>query len=317
MKFMFDMNMITGGYEMLHLELYRIFYYVATYKNITHAASLLYISQPAVSKSIKKLEALTNCTLFIRGQKGVSLTSEGEILFEYIQKAFYYLDGGENIIKKINNLEDGSVRIGISNTLCRYCLFPQLEIFHSKYPHISIKIMNQPTPDTCALLEEGTIDFGIISIPNYEIGYNYIKLMTVNDVFVSKEPYEQDSLPLEGLLDLPIMLMEKENQTRIYIDDFLRKRGIILKPEIEIGSMEFLIELAKIGIGTACVIKEFVLKELESGILYEIPITPKPSPREIGIITKEQIPISKASKRFIEYLKEKFNNGFLPNGRLF
>ena len=293
---------------MLHLELYRIFYYVATYKNITHAANHLFISQPAVSKSIKNLEALTNCTLFIRSRKGVSLTSEGELLLEYIQKAFYYLDGGENIIRKINNLEDGCVRIGISNTLCRYFLFPHLETFHHKYPHIAIKIMNQPTPDTCALLEEGAIDFGIISIPNYEMGYNYIKLMTVNDVFVSKKPYEQDSLPLLEISDLPIMLMEKENQTRIYIDDFFKKNGIILKPEIEIGSMEFLIELAKIGIGTACVIREFVVKELESGILYELPTTPRPSPREIGIITKEQIPISKASKRFIEYLKEEFDN---------
>lgn len=289
---------------MLHAELYKTFYYVATYKNITHAANILYTSQPAVSKSIKKLEALTKCTLFIRSQKGVTLTSEGEILYDYVQKAFNYLISGEKIIKKINNLEEGVVRVGISNTLCKYYFLPYLEKFHQCYPHISIQIVNQPSPNTFSLLEEGSIDFGIISIPKDKSDYKYISLMSLNDIFVSKNPYENKNCSLHNLKNLKIMLLDKQNQTRIYINDFLQENGIVLNPEIEIGSMDFLIELAKIGIGIACVIKEFVLSELQNGILHELPIIPKPLPRKIGIVIKEQIPISRAAQKFIEFLKE-------------
>ncbi len=297
---------------MLHLELYKIFYYVAQYKNITHAANALYLSQPAVSKSIKKLESISNCTLFTRSQKGVSLTSEGEILYEYIQKAFYYLNGGEQVIKRLNDLENGSVRIGISNTLCKYFLLPHLERFHQAYPHISIKILNQPTPDTCALLEDGTIDFGIVSSPYHELEFHYVRLMTVQDIFISNKPGLPDPLPIQKITDLPLMLMEKQNQSRIFIDDFLYQNGITIKPEIEVGSMEFLIDFAKIGIGSAFVIKEFVLDELENSLLYEIPILPQPPPREIGIITKDQRPISKASRRFIQCLTEAFPSKEAP-----
>lgn len=289
---------------MISTELYKVFYYVAMYKNITHAANELFTSQSAVSKSIKKLEQLTNCTLFIRSQKGVTLTSEGEILFEYVQKAFKYLLNGEKIIEKINNKEKGIVRVGISNTLCKYFFFPHLKKFHHSYPDISIKIMNQSSPNTYSLLDEGAIDFGIVSIPKNKSSYKYIELMSLNDIFVSKEPYIKEKFPLEDLANQPLMLLDKENQTRIYIDDFLTTQGVFVNPEIEIGSMEFLIELAKIGIGTACVIKEFVTEELLNGMLYELPIMPKPSPRKIGVVIKEHLPISTASKTFIKFLEE-------------
>lgn len=294
---------IPGGYDMLHADLYKVFYYVATYKNITHAANQLFTTQPAVSKSIKKLESLTNCTLFVRSQKGVTLTSEGELLFEYVQKAFNYLISGEKMIEKINNKEEGVVKIGISNTLCKYFFFPHLEKFHQSYPNISIQIMNQSSPNTFALLDECSIDFGIISIPKNKPNYNYIGLMTVHDIFVTKSPNLQEQYPLEILAKHPLMLLDKENQTRIYIDDFLKRNGLELRPEIEIGSMDFLVELAKIGIGTACVIREFVQAELSSGTLYEISITPSPMPRKIGIVHKSQVPLSIAAKTFVEFLK--------------
>lgn len=295
---------IPGGYGMIHADLYKVFYYVATYKNITHAANQLFTSQPAVSKSIKKLEELTNCTLFVRSQKGVTLTSEGELLFEYVQKAFNYLISGEKMIERINNKEEGVVKIGISNTLCKYFFFPHLEKFHQVYPNISIQIMNQSSPNTFTLLDECSIDFGIISIPKNHPNFNYIGLMTVHDIFVTKNPNHVDCYPLEILADHPLMLLDKENQTRIYIDDFLKGNRLELKPEIEIGSMDFLVELAKIGIGTACVIREFVQEELSSGILHEICITPAPMPRKIGIVHKAHVPLSIAAKTFVEFLEK-------------
>ena len=293
---------------MINFELYKVFYYVAEAKNISRAAEQLYISQPAVSKSIRKLEALTGCTLFFRSQKGVSLTSEGKILYQYVQKAFLYLNGGEQVISRIRKLDAGSVRIGISNTLCRYCLFPYLEAFHQTYPHIAIKIMNQPTPDTCALLESGGIDFGIISRPASETGFRYTRLMSIHDIFVSNQPCSADILSVHELCLRPLMLMEKENQTRSFIDEYMRQNKKTAEPEIEVGSMEFLIELARIGIGTACVIREFVTEELHNQTLYQLPVMPAPPPREVGIVRKNKIPVSRASRQFMDFLIKEYQS---------
>ena len=291
---------------MINTELYRIFYFVATYKNISKAADALFISQPAVSKSIKKLESLTNCVLFNRSPKGVTLTTEGEIVFEHVKIAFKHLEESEKIISKINNFEEGCVKVGISNTLCKYFFLPILERFHMAFPDIRIQIFNQPSPETYKLLDEAAIDFGIISIPEKKLDYSYTELTQVHDIFVSQHKYEPENkpLPLSALSDMHIMMLEKENQTRRYVDGFLAQNNIELVPEIQLGSMDFLIELAKIGIGTACVIKEFVSSELKSAALYQLPVSPTPNPRKIGIVQKENIPISLAAKRFIDFMHE-------------
>ena len=289
---------------MLHTELYKVFYYVAKYSNISKAAKALFISQPAVSKSIKNLENLTGCILFIRSSKGVSLTTEGEILFNYAESAFKSLENGEKIIEKLNNKQDGIIKVGISNTLCKYYFLPHLQSFHKLYPNIKIQIINRPSPETYYLLDEGKIDFGIISIPNTPLNYKYIPLMSIQDVFVANNKcYPSNTrLSVNDLLSLSIMMLEKGNQTRIYIDDFLNKNGVKLTPEIEISSMDFLIEFAKIGIGVACVIKEFVQDELNSGMLKQLHMVPELKPRKIGLVLKKNIPLSIASTTFIDLL---------------
>ena len=291
---------------MIQTELYKTFYYVATYKNISKAARALYISQPAVSKSIKKLEALTKCILFNRNSKGVTLSTEGEILFEYVSKAFIYLENGEKTIERIRNKEDGIVKVSISNTLCKYFFLPYLKSFHNKYPNIKIQIVNHPSPSTLNLLDKSLIDFGIISIPNDKTNYKFIEIMTVHDIFVtSNRTYKKNTkVAVKEISKYPLMMLEKGNQTRLYLDNFLTVNNINITPEIEIGSMDYLIEFAKIGIGTACVFKEFVLNELKDNLLHQIPIYPEPEPRKIGIVLKKNISLSIAAKAFIEFIKD-------------
>ncbi len=291
---------------MIQTDLYKTFYYVATYKNISKAAKALFISQPAVSKSIKKLETLTKCILFNRNSKGVSLSTEGEILFGYVSKAFIHLDNGEKTIERIRNKKEGIVKISISNTLCKYFFLPYLQNYHNKYPDIKIQIVNRPSPSTLNLLDESLIDFGIISIPNDRANYKFIEIMTVHDIFVtSNRSYKKNTqVTVDEITKYPLMMLEKGNQTRLYLDNFLSVNNINITPEIEIGSMDYLIEFAKIGIGTACVFKEFVLNELRDNLLYQIPIHPEPKPRKIGIVLKNNIQLSIAAKTFIEFIKD-------------
>lgn len=292
---------------MIDAELYRVFFIVGRCGNISTAAGQLFVSQPAVSKSIKKLEELTGCTLFVRGSRGVSLTTEGKILFDYVQEAFGHLHNGELVLKKISNKQEGLVRIGISNTLCRYYFMPHLEGFHQRYPGIRITIVNRTSAETLNLLSQGLIDFGIISIPRDRSGFVYHDLLTIEDIFVAGKRYPELSEPLAlaGLGAYPLMMLEKDNMTRRYIDDYLAANGVVLKPEIEIGSMDFLIEFARIGLGIALVIRNFVQDELARGLLLQLPVSPAIPARKVGIVVPKNLPLSIAAETFIEFLQGK------------
>jgi DNA-binding transcriptional LysR family regulator len=292
---------------MIDAELYKVFYTVGRCGNISAAAGVLFVSQPAVSKSIRKLEDLTGCTLFIRGSRGVSLTTEGQILFDYVQQAFGHLQNGERVLKKIRNKQEGLVQIGISNTLCRYYFIPHLEAFHQRYPGIRITIVNRTSAETLKLMTQGQIDFGIISIPHDRSGFIYHEVLTIKDIFVAGKnfPCFTGPIPLSALSGYPLMMLEKDNVTRMYIDAWLADNHVVLQPEIEIGSMDFLIDFARIGLGIALVIRNFVEEELASGLLVQVPVQPAIPARKIGIVVPKNLPRSIAAETFIEFLLEK------------
>lgn len=290
---------------MIDAELYRVFYIVGRCGNISTAAGQLYVSQPAVSKSIKKLEYLTGCILFVRGPRGVTLTTEGQILFDYVQEAFGHLQNGEQVLIKIRNRQEGLVKIGISNTLCKYFFMPHLEEFHHRYPGIRIAIVNRTSSQTLDLLRQGLIDFGIVSIPRDRSEFVYHDLLTIEDIFVSGKRYPElsEPVPLAALNQYPLMMLEKHNLTRRYIDDYLAANQTVLQPEIEMGSMDFLIDFARIGLGIALVIKKFVEDELNRGLLFQLPVAPAIPARKVGIVVAKNLPFSIAAETFIHFLQ--------------
>ncbi|AJQ28939.1 LysR family transcriptional regulator [Pelosinus fermentans] len=288
------------------LELYKIFHTVAFYKNISHAAESLYISQPAVSKSIKKLETLLDVKLFSRGSKGVILTAEGKIFYEYIQKALHIIADGENVLTELKNKKQGMITIGVSTVLCKYFLLSHLKPFMKQYPEIKIKIINNTTFDTLKNIDQGMIDFGIVSRPFNISPYTFVKLADIQDIFVAEKEY-LDSLQIVEPNDIfskgIFMLLESDNITRQYIDQFLLENNIFIKPEVEINTMDFLIEFAKIGLGITVAIRNFVEKDLTEGTLIEIPVSPPMPTRTVGIIYDKKRTLSIATETFLSYLQ--------------
>lgn len=290
---------------MIDAELYHVFHIVAECGTVSGAARALHVSQPAVTKSVKKLEDLTGCMLFHRSSKGVRLTTEGRILFDYVKNGFEHLQNGERVLNKIRNKGQGLVKVGISNTLCKYFFMPHLEVFHEKYPGIRIAVVNRTSPETLKLLEQGHIDFGIISIPMDRSRFSYHELMTIQDIFVAgcRYPELRRPQPLAALARYPLMMLEKDNVTRTYIDAYLAENNVSFQPEIEVSSLEFLAEFARIGLGIAAVIGNFVQDELRKGLLHEIPVTPAIPQRRIGIVTPKNLPLSIAAKTFVDVVK--------------
>lgn len=286
------------------LELYKIFYTVAFYKNISRAAEALFISQPAVSKSIKNLETAVDVKLFSRNSKGVTLTTEGAIFYEYIEKALAIIAEGEKTLAELKSKKQGMITIGVSTTLCKHFLLPHLKPFMNQYPQIQVKIINNTTFATLKHIDQGIIDVGIVGCPFSLSSYKFIKLATIQDIFVSEPEYLKTiniTEPNDIFSKCKFMLLESDNITRQYIDQFFIENNIFIKPEIEINTMDFIIEFAKIGLGITVVIKSFIEKELEEGRLIEIPVSPPIPSREVGIIHDKNKPLSIAAETFISY----------------
>ncbi len=298
-----------------NLSMYKIFNTVAKTGNISHAAKELYISQPAISKSITKLEENLNVKLFYRTSRGVRLTKEGMVLYESTKTAFHALHQGEENIRKINELGIGHLRIGVSTTLCKYILLPYLKNFVLSYPHIKITIECQSTLKTLELLEQGKIDVGLIGKPSYEKNIDFYPIHTIEDIFVATSSYldnlilreSKDKLEQNSSLifkSANIMLLDEKNMSRLYIEDYFTRNNIETNHILEVSNMDLLIEFAKISLGVSCVIKEFVKSELENKELVEIPLTNPLDKRVVGFAYNYAANVTDSLLKFIEFYKK-------------
>ena len=291
-----------------NLSQYRIFYAVAKAGNISRAAKELYISQPAISKSISKLKDSLNTVLFTRNSRGVQLTDEGQVLFEHTRDAFEELAKGEQELKRIREFNMGHIRIGVSNTLCRFIMVKYLKGFIEQYPHIKITIESQPTTQTLSMLEQQRIDIGLVVEQKSAKSMNFIPVMDIEDIFVATPSYLENLRLREGAdTDVfqsgNLMLLDKNNITRHYIDDYMAVNEIVANNLLEVTTMDLLIEFARIGLGIGCVIKEFVKEDLDSGRLAQLKLDTPIHKRTVGFLWQSSR-TSKALDTFIRFCKE-------------
>lgn len=293
------------GQVIQNMELYQVFYMTAKAGSLSKAAAELFITQPAVTHSIKQLEAKLGGQLFFRTSKGVRLTAEGQVLFTYIEQAYHFILNGERKMAEMHQLTDGEVKIGAGDTLCRHFLLPHLQTFHEAYPQIKIQVTNRTTREIIALLKEGKIDIGIVNLPISDHQIDVRESVEIHDCFVTGEKYKHLSaspISLEDLLNHPMIFLEQGSSTRAYVDQFVASQGFALKPEIELGSVDLLVEFARSGFGISCVIREFIEAELSTQSLYEIKLkTPIPS-RRVGIIKLKSTPLPAAARQIYDKL---------------
>lgn len=294
----------------IDFELYRIFCTVANVSNITKASIELNISQPAISKSIKKLESELGGQLFVRTKRGVILTEEGKEFYKYIKQAIEYINNAENKFTDLINLESGCIKIGASATLTNEFLLPYLEEFHSKYPKIDIQITTHLTSDLIAKLKAGLIDIMILNINEKDYGNDIeiIKCKKINDCFVVGNKYKdltKKELSLNELNNYPLVLQAKGSTTREFVDNLTKKNGIELKPNIELASYSLVVQFTKIGLGIGYATKEYIKNYIEKKELFELKIKESIPPRYVGIaLSKNHLP-NFSTKKLIEIITKK------------
>lgn len=275
-----------------NLSLYHIFYIVGKTGNISLAAKELYISQPAVSRAIQKLETNLDTQLFKRSSRGVFLTADGRLLFDKIKAAFELVAEGENSIIHNRSRKIPHLRLGTSTTLCRYVLLSYLKPYISAYPQVRISISCQDTYQTLRLLEEEKIDVGLIGKPRNLHGCCFRPIMKVNDTFVAATQYlsaQQQLYPDEPLSHNAVfMMLSEENISRQTINSRLREHNMEPVHILEVSTMDLLIQFAETGLGIAGVVRQFVEKELEKGSLSEVPMGFTFPEREIGFVCRKK-----------------------------
>ncbi|MGP3777834.1 LysR family transcriptional regulator [Halanaerobium saccharolyticum] len=291
----------------LNYDLYKVFYQVAENLNFSQAAKKLYISQSAVSQSIKNLENELNTKLFIRSTKKVKLTKAGKILFEHIEPAFNLIEGGEESIKEINALKRGEIHIGANDTISKDFLLPYLNKFHQLYPEIQIQITNRTSSTCIELLQQNKVDLIISNLPNPKITeeMKVQKIYSFNDIFIAGNEFEEikeQQHSLKMLKNYPLLMLEPKTTTRKFLDNLLAEMGTEITAAIELGSVDLLIEMAKIGLGIAFV-PEYCLN-LETDDLFEIKIKEKLPARELAVVNNKNIPLSNAAEKFLQLLTD-------------
>lgn len=293
----------------LNLEYYKIFYYVGKYKSITVAARELSLSQPAVSQSVKHLEDNLGIELFIRTPKGVRLTQEGEVLFAHVARGYEAICLGEKKVKELLNLDSGEIRIGASDMTLQFYLLDHLEAFHEKYPKIKIHVTNAPTPETISHLQEGRIDFGVISTPVPENKHlQFRNVRAIRDVFVAGERYKEyqgRTLCFQDLEKMPLICLEGETSSRKYVNQFLEEDGVVLSPEFELATSDMLVQFATRGLGVASVVRDFAKDAIDRGELFVLDFEKQIPPRHMCIVTDQRIPLSAAANRLLRFLEER------------
>ena len=289
----------------INYELYKVFYHVAVTLSFSEASKQLFISQSAVSQSIKVLEKKLNQNLFIRSTKRVQLTPEGEILLRHIEPAINLIKRGENQIMEANSLGGGQLRIGASDTLCRYFLIPYLRRFHKDHPDVRIKIINSTSIGCAELLENGQAELIVTNYPNSRLS-SHTKLQTVlefRDIFVANPDYfsmGRKPLSLEALLNYPILMLAPKSTTSEYLHQVFAAQGLKLLPEVELNSNDLLIDLARIGLGIAFV-PDFCIPKDEKQ-LFILKLSETLPVRQLVVVHNENLPVSQAAKQFMDML---------------
>ena len=287
----------------INYELYKVFFHVASTLSFSEASKQLFISQSAVSQSIKTLERKLDQTLFIRSTKRVLLTPEGEILLRHIEPAMHLIQRGEAQLLDAAST-GGQIRIGDSDTICRYFLVPYLEKFHKAFPSAHIKVNNQTSIKCVEMLESGQVDLIVVNYPN-----NYLsnvssikKIKTFRDVFIANESFHElkgKKLTYKQLSQYPILMLDRHSTTSEFLHRLFQQHQLDLVPEIELTSNDLLIDLARIGLGIAF-IPDYCMTGGQKDI-FVVETKEELPERELVIAYNEQMPLTRAAEEFLNY----------------
>lgn len=294
---------------MVNLELYRVFYIVAKSGSLTKAAQELYISQPAVSQSIKQLENQLGVTLFNRTNRGMELSAAGgKTIFKQVEDALKLLDEAERKLSVLKSSAAGTIRIGATDSIFHHLLADKLPEYSERYPAVRFELISSTSPDTLNQIKEGKCDIAFVNLPISDDDVKFCGTVShLSDIFVAGKRFSSlrgERISLKNLQEMPLLMIEENTVARHALTSFLNTLGISLYPDIEVANWDLMVKLAVKGMGVGCVPREYCLKQLESGELFELNTQPALPVRGVGIVLARNTPLSFAIREFIAMFRQ-------------
>ncbi len=291
-------------------EYYRIFYYVAKYRNFTQAAAALMSNQPNVTRTIKNLERELGCTLFIRSNRGVNLTPEGEKLYAHIQVAVEQIQMGEELLSTDRTLQSGIISIGASEVALQCFLLPVLNEYHRLYPGVRLRILNQPTPKPISALKNGSVDIAVVTTPLGDTKSLKVKnIKEYREVAVCSSAFAGLTgkiLSFKELSKHSIISLGAHTKTYDFYCELFAKNGLSFSPDIETTSADQILPMVKNNLGIGFVPEDF-LNDKNSGDVFILKLKEELPSRSVCYIKRTDQPLSIAARELermiIEYGK--------------
>ena len=293
---------------MVNLELYRVFYTVARCGSLTKAAEELFISQPAVSQAVKQLETQLGTTLFNRTHRGMELSVQGgKLIYKKVEDALGLLESAENTLIELKTSATGTIRVGATDSIFSNILADKIAEYHEKYPAVKFDLLTGTTLDTIQQLKDNKCDVVFLNLPIEDKDVMLSgSVSLLSDIFVASPRYAElrnTVVRVKRLQEFPLLMMDLNTVARRAVDAYLATMGITLQPDIEVANWDLMLKLAIKGMGVGCVPREYCRKELESGDLFEVNITPSLPVRGVGLALPKNVPIQFALREFIALFK--------------
>lgn len=250
----------------INLNLYKVFYDVCKYGSFSKTAEFTYTTQSAISKSIKKLEEDLETQLFYRNSNGIELTNEGRELFKYVEESYANLLTAERVILETQNLERGTLNIGLPSHIASFFFFDKIIDFHNKYPNIEIKLISESTHQLLELIDKHEIDLIIDTAPinTSNMDLTVIDLFEVKYAFIcKKEQYDKYKhiKSIKDLEEIPLIIPPKGTSNRKKLDQLFIKYNVTPKKIINIHTSEVILNAVNHDLGIGYLISDIVKKD--------------------------------------------------------
>ena len=291
---------------MITYDYYRIFYFVAQYHSFTKAAEVLGNNQPNITRCMNNLEHELNCKLFVRSNRGVTLTPEGTRLYEHAAIAYEQLLVGEEELKKDRELESGLITIGASETALRLVLLDKLEVFRERYPHVRLRILNYSTPQAITALENGLADLAIVTTPlTLKNSLQKVPLYSFHEILLGGKKFASaaaDKRHLADFGDAPFISLGNDTGTRQLHIQYFVNYGLPFQPDMEAATTDQILPMIAHNLGIGFYPEKLAQESIAKGEVCQISITEPLPDRCVCLLCDKNRPLSIAAKKLKEEL---------------
>ena len=289
-------------------DYYKVFYYVAKYQNFTKAARVLGSNQPNVTHTMNRLEEQLGCVLFIRSNRGVTLTPEGELLYARVSSAAVQIQEAEEELSASATLEHGSISISATETALNIYLSDKLRAFHEDFPKIRLRISNHSTPQAVQAVRNGEVDFAVVSTPaEAEAPLNIVELESFREILVGGRTFTalaSQTLSLKELSAYPLISLSEESMTRAFYRQFFLEHDAVLRPDTEAATTDQMLTLVRSELGLAFVPEPMTHNALKSREIVQLTLREEIPARSVCLVYDRHRPLNTAARAFRERLQK-------------